>query len=109
MTNTLARSDADRSLALCFSLALRRWAFFRSFASCALSARIFFCASSKASISRDTPVDDDGMGWAVVKARSTEDAVAGANCELDADPAELEAGDVGVLAIAAREEFATKG
>ena len=49
------------------------------------------------------------MGWAVVKARSIEDAVADANCELEADPAELEAGDVGVLAIAAREEFATKG
>ena len=42
------------------------------------------------------------MGWAVVKARSTEDAEAGDKCELDEDPAELEAGDVGVLAIAAR-------
>ena len=42
------------------------------------------------------------MGWAVVKARSTEDAEAGANCELEEDPAELEAGDVGVPAIAAR-------
>ena len=44
----------------------------------------------------DTPVADEGMGCAVDKARSTEDADTGIGCELDEDPAELAAGDVGV-------------
>ena len=42
------------------------------------------------------------MGCAVVKARSTDDAEAGIICELEEDPAELAAGDVGVCSMDAK-------
>ena len=60
--------------ALCFNLCLRRCAFFKSFAICARAARACLCASSKSSISLDTP--DDGLpADPDASARRTEDAV----------------------------------